>query len=328
MKHATKIGLIAAAALVLLGGIVFAGVMAANHWDFAALGTPIANGTETRTVDVGEGFENISVRSDTADISFLPSEDGSCKVVFCMPSDVQTAAAVRGGTLTVEVSEEKVKIGKWYEHISLFTVGSSGITVYLPQAEYAALVIEEHTGDIILPEAFTFESIDIKASTGDIDCRASASGQVRIRTGTGRIRAEGVSVGALDCTVTSGTAELRSVACAGDLGIAVSTGKAFLTDVSCRNLVSGGSTGNLTLENVTAAELISIERSTGDVNLTQCDAKELSIRTDTGDVTGSLRSEKVFLTQTDTGRVSVPGTTTGGVCRITTDTGDIKISIG
>ncbi|MBQ1821155.1 MAG: DUF4097 family beta strand repeat protein [Clostridia bacterium] len=75
------------------------------------------------------------------------------------------------------------------------------------------------------------------------------------------------------------------------------------------------------------AEQISIERSTGDVRFEQCDAAELSIDTDTGDVTGSLRSDKVFIAQSHTGDVSVPGSTSGGKCRITTDTGDIRITV-
>lgn len=289
MKHATKIGLIAAVVLILLGALVFAGVMAANHWDFMSLGKPVVKDLDTRSFDVSERFENISIRSDTADISFLPSENGKCSVVFCVPSDVQTSASVQGGMLTVEESQEKIKTGKWYEHFSLLTVGSSGITVYLPQAEYDALVIDAHTGDIDLPGAFTFNSIDI--------------------------------------AVTTGRVELRRIDCAGDLRVKVSTGKAFLTDVSCRNLVSSGSTGDLSMENVSAAESITVERSTGDVRLARCDAAEIRITTDTGDVTGTLRSEKVFLTQTDTGRVEVPQTTSGGACTITTDTGDIKISM-
>ena len=51
------------------------------------------------------------------------------------------------------------------------------------------------------------------------------------------------------------------------------------------------------------------------------------ITTDTGNVKGSLLSEKVFIVSTDTGKKQVPNTITGGRCEITTDTGDIIISI-
>ena len=73
--------------------------------------------------------------------------------------------------------------------------------------------------------------------------------------------------------------------------------------------------------------MFSIERSTGDVRFTDCDAAEICVKTDTGDVTGSLLSDKVFITNTDTGSVNVPETISGGKCEIITDTGDIKITI-
>ena len=81
------------------------------------------------------------------------------------------------------------------------------------------------------------------------------------------------------------------------------------------------------MADVIAVGMISVERSTGDVKLDSCDAGEISVTTDTGDVTGSLLTDKVFITQTDTGRVNVPETTSGGKCRIFTDTGDIQIEI-
>ena len=36
------------------------------------------------------------------------------------------------------------------------------------------------------------------------------------------------------------------------------------------------------------------------------DAAQISIKTSTGDVTGTLLSEKVFITETSTGNISVP----------------------
>ena len=81
------------------------------------------------------------------------------------------------------------------------------------------------------------------------------------------------------------------------------------------------------LKNVIAGEGFSIERSTGDVGFDACDAAAISVKTETDDVTGSLLSSKIFITRTDTGKVDVPTTVSGGVCEIPTDTGHIRISI-
>ena len=149
----------------------------------------------------------------------------------------------------------------------------------------------------------------------------------RIKTSTGHIYAENITTGEIDLSVSTGMVDVKSAECEGDLNLMVSTGKTLLKDISCGNLVSGGSTGDITLENVIASGLISIRRSTGDVKFDHCDAAELSVQTDTGDVTGTLLSEKIFFTESDTGRIEVPETTSGGKCKIKTDTGKIIISI-
>ena len=111
------------------------------------------------------------------------------------------------------------------------------------------------------------------------------------------------------------------------INVEVTTGDVKLTDVKCERMVTDGSTGDVILKNVIVDDLISIERDTGDVKFNHCDAGEISVETDTGDITGSLLTDKVFLTETDTGKISVPKTVTGGKCELSTDTGDIKISI-
>ncbi len=108
----------------------------------------------------------------------------------------------------------------------------------------------------------------------------------------------------------------------------VSTGKATLTDIRCKNVVSEGKTGDISLRNVIAVKTISVARSTGDVRFDHSDGGAIFVKTDTGDVTGSLLTDKVFLAQSSTGDVDVPKTTVGGKCEIKTGTGDIIITIG
>ncbi len=164
--------------------------------------------------------------------------------------------------------------------------------------------------------------------TGNVNFCASASETVKIKTSTGNICVEDISAGALDLSVTTGKVTVSDVSCDGDVTVGVSTGKTYLTDTRCKSIISSGNTGDIYLDNVIATEKFSIERSTGDVKFDGCDAVEIYVKTDTGDVTGSLLTEKVFITRTDTGNVDVPKTVSGGKCEITTDTGDINISIG
>ena len=319
MKRKTKNWLLTAAALVLIGLLAFIGVLAANHWDFSAFGT---KKLETNTLAIKDPFRSISISCDTEDIALCLSENGTCSVVFQEWENQRHSASVQDGTLVIEGTDSR----KWYERIG-FSLGSPTITLYLPQREYAALLVEGSTGEVTIPGDFSFESIRVSLSTGDVVCGAASAGPISVTTDTGDIRLENTAAGTLALSVSTGKVELSSVVCAGELGVTVSTGKAVLADVSCGSLVSNGSTGDISLKDVIAAEQIRIQRSTGDVKLERCDAAELDITTDTGDVTGSLLSEKVFIARSDTGRVEVPETTAGGKCKIVTDTGDIVIAV-
>lgn len=311
--------LIAAALLVVLGLIIFAAAMTANHWNFSKLST---TKYETNTHEIKEDFSNISINTDTADILLVPSDDGICKVVCTEEANLKHSVTVQDGTLTIDTVDERT----WYEHIGI-TIGTPKITIYLPNTEYTSLFINEDTGDVEIPKQFKFERMDILTDTGDVNNYASASKVIQIKTSTGYIHVENVSTNMLDLSVSTGNIAVSGAVCESDVNIHVSTGRTNMTDVTCKNLLSSGNTGDIFLKNVIAAGTCSIERSTGDVSFEQCDAAEIFVKTDTGDVTGSMCSEKVFITETSTGDVHIPKSTTGGRCEITTSTGDISITV-
>lgn len=319
MKPRTKVWLIIAASLVLLGCILFAGVMITLKWDFMELATV---NYETNTYEISEAFDSISMNTDTADIVFALSNDGKCRVECREEENAKHSVTVEDSTLTVELTDER----SLYDFIGL-NFDTPKITVYLPKTEYTSLLIDESTGDIGIPKDFGFDHVEITLSTGDVMFRASASETVKIKTSTGDIRVENVSAGALDLSVSTGKVTVSGVTCEAEVTVGVSTGKAMLIDTRCKSVISSGSTGDILLNNVIAAEKFSIERSTGDVKLDGSDAAEIFIETNTGDVSGSLLTDKVFITQTDTGRIRVPQSVAGGRCKITTDTGDITIDI-
>ncbi len=283
MRTRTKIWLMIAASLVLLGCILFAGVMTTLRWDFMDLATVEY---KTNIHEISEAFDGISIHADTADIAFALSEDGKCRVECHEEERITHSVAVQDGTLAIELMDERNE----YDFIGYIGLNfdTCKITVYLPKTEYASLFIQESTGDIELPKDFQFEDVEIAVSTGDVDFSASASGTIEIATSTGAVK---------------------------------------LTDMVCKNVISKGSTGDVILKNVIATEKISLERSTGDVKFDGCDAAEIFVKTDTGDVKGSLLTDKVFIAQSETGKVDVPQRAAGGKCEMITDTGDIKITI-
>ena len=276
----TKTWLIIAACLVLIGCILFGGVMQMLKWDFTELTTVKY---ETNRYELQEEYKNISIVTDTANVELVPSENQTTSVVCYEQENLKHSVTVKDGTLAIEIDDTR----KWYEHIGIH-FGTPKLTVYIPKEELGTLCVKASTGDICV---------------------------------------ENMSAGTLDLSVSTGRITVTNVTCQVDANIRVSTGKTVLTDLQCKNLTSIGNTGSMVLKQVIAKEKLSVQRSTGDIKLEGCDAAELFLETDTGDVVGSLLTEKVFIAHTDTGKVAVPKTVTGGRCEITTDTGDIKITI-
>lgn len=308
MGNTTKVLLITAVSLLVVGLIIF--VLVRNAEKF-----------ETNTYTISKDFRSLTIQSD-ADIIFVPSNDGTCKVECFEGEKAKHSLSRAEDTLVIKMINKKA----WYDYIGIH-FRSPKITVSLPQAEYAALSIINSTGNINMPKGFQFEGVNISLSTGNVDFSASASERIKIKTSTGNIRVENGSAGALDLAASTGRITVSDVACQANASFNVSTGNIKLNNITCKNLTSEADTGDILLTNVIASEKLSIDTDTGDVKFDSSDAAEIFVETDTGNVTGSLLTEKIFIVRTDTGRVHVPKTVTGGKCEITTDTGNIKISV-
>ncbi len=311
--------LIAAAALIAAGLVIFLGAMAVLDFDFGRLNLMKF---ETNTYEIEEAFDGIAIDVDTTEIEFARSDSAQCKIVCVEREREKHTAAVKDGTLTIGTLDTR----KWYDHIG-FSFGSPRLTVYLPREKYASLSVNTHTGDVEIPADFAFESLAVSGTTADVNCLASVSDAMNIELTTGSITVSETNVGALALSATTGRIELSSVTCGGAMEVSTTTGGMKLTGVTCQSLTSRGDTGRMILKNVIASDLMSIERSTGNVVFEGSDAEQIQVKTGTGHVTGTLLSPKVFVTETGTGRVRVPKTASGGICEITTGTGNIEIDI-
>ena len=300
MKTATKVWLIIATSLIVVGCIIFGGVMTMHKWDFSKLTT---HRYVENDYEITETFTNISMVADTADILFLPSENSICRVECYEMEKARHTVTVEDGTLVIQREDTR----KWYEYIGI-DFCKQKITVYLPQGQYGNLAIRTSTGDATIRYPYSFADVQITLRTGDIQVSETLAQTMYLSVSTGSIKAS-------------------DLACSSVLSVFVTTGNSDLQNISCHNFTSGGGTGDVSMQNVVATGTMTILRSTGDITLSGCDAGEIIIETSTGDVNGTLLSEKMFFAHTDTGRVEVPNTNTGGRCEITTDTGNIRIQI-
>jgi DUF4097 and DUF4098 domain-containing protein YvlB len=225
------------------------------------------------------------------------------------------------GKLKIKIEDQR----KWYDYIGIF-FGEPTVTVYLPAGEYESISLNLDTGDVELGTAHSFVDVTISTSTGDVNCQSAVRGNMNIQTSTGDIRVKGSTPQSLTLRASTGNIQVDEVACENAASIYSSTGDVSLRDVTCADLTMESNTGDAELVDVIASGVFYIRRSTGDVSFTRCDAGEIDVKTKTGDVSGSLRSKKIFIVHTDTGRISVPESLEGGRCEITTSTGNIEIT--
>ncbi len=338
MSKTVKKWLIAAAVMIFAGAVLFAVVLAFCGGDITKLGTV---DYVTTTYEPSGDFKNITVKVYTTDIEFLPSEDGKCRIACYEDDKVIHTAEVKDGTLVINTEDSR----RWLGFISISFTRPT-MTVYLPRNEYEILDIGTDTGAVRLPKDFAFESIKIAGHTGSVSCSASvagvvdieldtgaivmseiSAGRMKLKTDTGSIKLSGGTVAEnVDVDTGTGFVSLENIAC-GDLRAKADTGRVSLDGVTCGDLHAETDTGDIALENVVGTGKFELVSDIGDIGLNDCDASELYIETDTGDVAGELLTDKIFFAESDTGRVSVPKSVTGGRCEIKTDTGSIDMRV-
>lgn len=334
-----KVGfwLILGAILVISGILGFTVLMGSLGWDFAKLGN---SDYETNTHEVDADFINIRIDVDTANVAFLPSEDGKCKVVCHEDPDERHLVSVEGDTLSI-ASPKGVKV-----HINWLNFDQQKITVYLPKSEYTSLSVETDTGYVDISADFLFEKIDVDVDTGNVNIWSSAKSHINVESNTGRVLLNSLSAASIMVNCDTGDVSVSDISagyvvletetgkisvskldCSGDLKIGVDTGDSSVNYTSCKNFYSNGDTGDIDIHGFIASEKITIERDTGDVRFSGMDAAEIYIDTDTGRIAGSLLSGKMFTANTNTGRIRIPDDTEGGICKLTTNTGDIEVTV-
>ena len=117
---------------------------------------------------------------------------------------------------------------KWYEHIGI-NFKTPSITVYLPKTEYDSLLIDESTGDIEMPQGFTFESVDVSLSTGDVRFDGSDAAELFVKTNTGDVTGTLLSQKVFIANTDTGNVKVPSSITGGRCEITTCTGNIKIT---------------------------------------------------------------------------------------------------
>ena len=177
--------LLGAGLLIFIGGLIMGGGLKPIRF-------------ETKTYPVDEPFTDIRMDTQITDILILPSTDGTMYVSAAEAEKIHHSVSVSDGTLTIKNVDERTWIDR------LFPTFDMQMIVYLPETSYHGFSAECRTGNIEIADRFTFESIDIKNTTGSVKCAASASGRMKIEANTGDITLENITAEELWLSVSTG----------------------------------------------------------------------------------------------------------------------------
>ena len=351
--------------MIIAGGLILAGLACiavglglGGHESL--LGEDPSLVTTTLTPE-GE-FTSISVDTITADVEFLYTEDGICRVEARDRQGITYTAKILDSTLLIRAEDHR----SWMDHIEFFGVSQNPtVTVYLPAKSLKALTVDVTTGDVSIPRDFTFSgNVAMSAGSGDLTLLAAVEGDTSLETTTGDITVEGkhktvtasattgdiilrhVDAKELNASVTTGSVKVQkavavavsTVSGTGDviledvitddaIRVTTTTGDQQLLRVLCGSMTLRAGSGDVPLTESVTLGHAAVKTTTGDVTFVRSDAVTLSVDVTTGDVTGSLLTSKIFSVVSTSGSVNVPQFSVGGLCEIKTTSGSVRITI-
>lgn len=178
MAKKTKIWLICALCLILIGGALFLGGLTSMDFDLTNLSTVQYS---THTYEINESFQNIIIYADITDVELRPSADNTCKIVSKNTEEIFHSYVIKDDSLVIRELDNR----KWHDYIGV-NLGSPQITIYLPAKDYETIAIETDTGDVVIAEIYATK-LDIETDTGDVKLRAFDAAQISIESDTGDV---------------------------------------------------------------------------------------------------------------------------------------------
>ena len=248
----------------------------------------------------------LSIDCRGQDVLIRPSKDRNCYVTCSDYSDVSYTVELTNGVLSV------IAEGSMFD--GLFRWGDAKVTVQLPpdyfQGLYDSLEVSTGSGDILVEEGVIFQRSKLESTSGDISFRADVQGKMTIETTSGDIELED-----------------RSSLFAHQVELATTSGEITVRGQNARYLSAKSTSGDVTLDSCDIHEL-TVNCTSGDVELRYVDLENCNLQTISGDVSAGVGKAMDFHCSSTSGDVDTPPpVTNGGLCQVSTTSGDIEIWI-
>ena len=274
----------------------------------------------TGILQITENYTRIKLEINEADIILMPSTTKTSNMKYSANKLVTFDYEVIDGELIIKQIDNR----KLYQRAFNFT--EYKIIIYLSNKDLNTLVINSVTGDCTINEGLIFNKVNIDATTADIEYYGGVKEDIFIKTTTGDIEIQNVSCNNLNTICTTGDVDLFNIYVNNNAEIKTSTGEVELDSFICNNLNIKVSTGDIELDKIKVSNEFTINGTTSDVSFNQLEAGSIYIKLTTGDVNGSLSKKMIFNISVKSGKINVPDSNSGGLCKIEITTGSVNIS--
>ena len=317
MKKGTKIALITAAALIVLGTVLSFVAWASSGFSLAALSTTGSHlvSTEKQAYNAAE-LKKIVLDCGWDDVEIHVSEDAYVWVQYSKWTDWTYLKTNRNDVLELQKVSLDTPRGWWQD---LFQVDFTGeneeqraLHLWLPEDFAGDIEVSTDSGNVeIDPGIRVTGGLNCHLMAGKFEAEDLEAGRVSVDTDLGDIAGSGWTVQADAVLKTNaGTIDLEKSTVGGAL--------------SCETDL-----GNVETLRVTAAS-VNLRTSAGEVALELLEAPDISVETDMGDVEGTIagrEADYTILVNTDLGESSLRDRQgeTASVLTVTTGAGDVDL---
>ncbi|MBR1797867.1 MAG: DUF4097 family beta strand repeat protein [Clostridiales bacterium] len=156
---------------------------------------------ETHEVTVDETFTSIEIDCVIDNITVRRSENDTCTVVYCEPSEVTHEIEVEGDTLVISAEDDRVymlpfDLESEHPYVELYLPGDeydrlfinvSEGSIELDELNIGSLRIDCSAGEIELQNVIAFEIIELDLDVGDVKLNACDAPLIRITNDMGDV---------------------------------------------------------------------------------------------------------------------------------------------
>lgn len=257
---------ITASIVLVCGGILTAAGIAAGAYNqdkYAA-----ALHVKDRYFAVEKPFSSIRCTTETENIRIVKSEDDSCSVKGTYLPDDTIQITIQNDTLCIDAIEQSFW-DNWYRWINIgIPLPESTITVFLPDAIYDTLTLQNDVGNITV-DGIQMDNLIVENEAGEISLQDFTCKQLSLQNAVGDVSLKKVQIREIcKAEVDTGNMVLETCNVYGSGEIASDVGNLRLTDCMLMRTKLDGETGDITLTDCTLFDDCSIENDVGDIRCT------------------------------------------------------------